>query len=182
MSETQTDDTKTEKALDFNIRQKQNEDGSKSVIIRFPDNKDLQEGKELHKFVSATDGTEVWHIGEEVHYQDAPAVLIASLPLPTEHKFADHGFGQDWIIRSKYHRANGPAIIRPHGWSYWKMGMRHRIDGPALVDLESDIQKWFVNNKEIENVRELLEHHQIDPDNYENWTDAEKTVVRFAFS
>jgi hypothetical protein len=52
-----------------------------------------------------------------------------------------------WLDKQdRYHRKNGPAIIKPNGNEFWfKHGKLHRLDGPAIItELE---QNWYYYGK-----------------------------------
>ena len=41
---------------------------------------------------------------------------------------------QEWYLNGKFHREDGPAIIRPDGSQFWYLnGRLHREDGPAII-------------------------------------------------
>ena len=44
------------------------------------------------------------------------------------------------------HREDGPARKRLNGfWSWWKNGKRHRLDGPALININNKSEtNWFI--------------------------------------
>jgi hypothetical protein len=62
-----------------------------------------------------------------------------------------------WLVNNKYHRENGPAIVRVNGSKeYWINGNMHRTDGPAFFG-QFYRTKWYVNNIDItEGVQEWL--------------------------
>ena len=53
----------------------------------------------------------------------------------------------EWQLDGKYHREDGPAIIRPDGTKYWcKNGEYHREDGPAVI-WPDGIKEWYLNGE-----------------------------------
>ncbi len=60
--------------------------------------------------------------------------------------------GEFWFKNGLYHRENGPAIIYLKGREEWFLnGKRHREDGPAIIDFNGK-EEWFLND----------ERHRID--------------------
>ncbi len=63
-------------------------------------------------------------------------------------------FGDDGATRwydyrtNKLHRTGGPAVTYANGTlCYFKHGLRHRLDGPAMI-LQNEIKKWFIAGRE----------------------------------
>lgn len=55
-----------------------------------------------------------------------------------------------WLKNDRYHRKTGPAIIYANGNQHWFLyGMRHRVGGPAFLDLSKKypITAWYRYNK-----------------------------------
>jgi hypothetical protein len=53
---------------------------------------------------------------------------------------------KEWFKLGMRHRFNGPALIYPNGdYEYFHMGKRHRINGPAVV--YGNKQYWFVEGE-----------------------------------
>jgi hypothetical protein len=161
--------------IEFEHAHREETDGSKTVIIKFPSNPELENRTEAAVF-EATDGTVIHHIGDMPHRVDGPACIYPIMPLP------DGSPSVDYIVNGKYHRIDGPSLIRPHGTSWWRQGRRHRLTGPALIDNKKGVVEWWVNGKKIDNVAEILEKHELNPDTYETWTEAEQILVRLALT
>ena len=54
---------------------------------------------------------------------------------------------QEWVMNEKFHRLDGPAIIRANGdKEWWINDQLHRTDGPAFIG-ENGTQEWWVNGK-----------------------------------
>jgi hypothetical protein len=165
----------SQEAKEFELAHKLESDGSYSIRVKFPRTPKQEEFIEHTKYSGSA---VIWHIKDMPHFKDGPAVLYTNLlmanGLPSE----------DWIYEGKYHRVNGAAIIRPHGSSWWKMGRRHRYNGPARIETKNGAidQQWWINGTQIENVRALLEKHELSPDDYEQWTEAEQTLALFALT
>lgn len=52
---------------------------------------------------------------------------------------------REWRLDGKYHREDGPAIIRPDGSEEWYfMGKFHRIGGPAVIRPDG-YRSWYLN-------------------------------------
>jgi hypothetical protein len=50
--------------------------------------------------------------------------------------------------RGRFHCEEGPAIVYADGSaSYYKHGLRHRLDGPACLWLKD--KKWFIDGVEL---------------------------------
>jgi hypothetical protein len=59
---------------------------------------------------------------------------------------------KEWWINGIPHREDGPAIERVDGYREWCInGKRHRIDGPAIV-YPNGLREWFFEGK----------HHRLD--------------------
>ena len=57
---------------------------------------------------------------------------------------------QYWYLNGKWHREDGPAIIRPNGSKYWyQNGKRHREDGPAVIQ-KNGRKEWYLNGIQYE--------------------------------
>ena len=53
--------------------------------------------------------------------------------------------------RGSYHRLNGPAIIYNDGDTTWfRHGLRHRDDGPALVWTVENREEWYRDGERYE--------------------------------
>jgi hypothetical protein len=51
-----------------------------------------------------------------------------------------------WFKDNKYHRLDGPAIIRRDGTEEWyKDGERHRLDDPAVIRSDGTKEYWINN-------------------------------------
>ena len=49
-----------------------------------------------------------------------------------------------WVKDGKWHRTDGPAVIRTDGLMQWRVdGFLHRDDGPAVVNPDGDIDWYF---------------------------------------
>jgi hypothetical protein len=59
----------------------------------------------------------------------------------------NHHGDQEWMVRGKYHRIDGPAVIRADGTQAWCVnGLLHRTDGPAFISPDGD-QSWYTNGE-----------------------------------
>jgi hypothetical protein len=59
---------------------------------------------------------------------------------------------QRWWKNGLLHREDGPAVIYLDGYESWYLnGESHRIDGPAVIG-PNDCYEWYFNN----------EHHRLD--------------------
>ena len=53
--------------------------------------------------------------------------------------------GQEWWVNNQRHRTDGPAVIETNGkQAWWVNGKLHRLDGPAVIEANGT-QVWFVN-------------------------------------
>ena len=53
-----------------------------------------------------------------------------------------------WMLDSKFHREDGPAIEYADGKKWWALhGNRHRTDGPA-VDNSDGHKEWYIHGHE----------------------------------
>ena len=56
---------------------------------------------------------------------------------------------ETWYKDGLFHRDDGPALIRPDGSKYWYLdGKSHREDGPA-IELAGGSKSWWLNDKLI---------------------------------
>ena len=54
-----------------------------------------------------------------------------------------------WMLHSKLHREDGPAIEHANGCKSWFLnGKRHREDGPAIEDVNG-YRAWYLHGKVI---------------------------------
>ena len=52
-----------------------------------------------------------------------------------------------WFQNNQLHRTVGPAVVWPdHVNEWWFKGVRHRIDGPA-VEYADGGKEWWINGK-----------------------------------
>jgi hypothetical protein len=52
-----------------------------------------------------------------------------------------------WRVNGKFHREDGPAVIRANGnKEWWVNGKRHREDGPA-IERANGTKEWWLNGK-----------------------------------
>lgn len=50
----------------------------------------------------------------------------------------------EWRNNNKFHRDDGPAVIRPHGQEEWyNHGIYHRVGGPAINDPNKYSSWWY---------------------------------------
>lgn len=55
-----------------------------------------------------------------------------------------------WLVNGKYHREEGPALIRKNGNKYWyKYGKLHRLDGPAADLSKRGYKEYYINGDNI---------------------------------
>jgi hypothetical protein len=53
---------------------------------------------------------------------------------------------QAWYLNDKRHRTDGPAYIQANGTQGWYLnGKRHRTDGPAVIRANGD-RAWYLND------------------------------------
>jgi hypothetical protein len=77
-----------------------------------------------------------WHDADgDYHRRDGPAIERYS------------GI-QEWRIKGKLHRIDGPARVWDNGQEWWVNGQPHRLDGPAR-ELEHDQKQWWVNGIQL---------------------------------
>ena len=61
--------------------------------------------------------------------------------------YKDTAGNQTWYRDFKYHREDGPAIIKADGSQFWyRDGILHRDDGPAIVWGDGD-REWLLNGQ-----------------------------------
>ncbi len=54
-----------------------------------------------------------------------------------------------WILNGKWHREDGPAIIKPDGTKRWYLnGKYHRVDGPA-IEYADGSKYWYLNGDSL---------------------------------
>ena len=71
--------------------------------------------------------------------------------LPTK-TICDGGIEQ-WTVKGKLHREDGPALIFADGGSYWYLnGLLHRENGPAIEFLNGH-REWYLRGICIKVVR-----------------------------
>ena len=56
----------------------------------------------------------------------------------------------EWWYQGKLHNENGPAITNKHGYeAYYINGIRHRIDGPAMIKTDDRGTEYWLYGKQI---------------------------------
>lgn len=57
---------------------------------------------------------------------------------------------------SMVHREDGPAVLWDDGYEEWCVKSRyHRTDGPAIIDPIENIQDWYIDGVRIHNYERL---------------------------
>ena len=98
-----------------------------------------------------------WYIGEILHRNDGPAVILQSgevrwYSLGELHRTdgpacIDPNGKQRWYYNGQTHRTDGPAIIHPNGDRVWcQHDKRHRVDGPAYEGING-YRAWYFNDE-----------------------------------
>jgi len=54
-----------------------------------------------------------------------------------------HGAEEEWFRNGKYHRVDGPALVRSNHYLWFIDGKMHRTDGPAFIT--NDYIEWFID-------------------------------------
>ena len=51
-----------------------------------------------------------------------------------------------WTEDGRFHRVDGPAIIKKYGREEWyQNGVHHRVGGPAVIWVKGGRKAWFLN-------------------------------------
>jgi hypothetical protein len=54
---------------------------------------------------------------------------------------------KEWWLNGKRHRVDGPAIEDIDGDKVWFLNDKlHRVDGPAIEDIDGD-KEWYLNDR-----------------------------------
>ena len=57
---------------------------------------------------------------------------------------------KEWYLKGKLYREDGPAVIRPDGTKEWYLnGKYHRTDGPAVIYADGT-KEWYLHGKIID--------------------------------
>lgn len=63
---------------------------------------------------------------------------------------SDGYFEYEWHIRGKFHRENDkPASIYNWQSNWWVNGLRHRLEGPAIISHENGEVEYWVNGEQV---------------------------------
>ena len=70
-----------------------------------------------------------------------------------------------WGVNGIRHRIDGPAVMNPkYGFYVWWVNDQiHRDDGPAVIDPSHQEVMWYLYGQEILGVNEWLKENDIDP-------------------
>lgn len=86
------------------------------------------------KLIIRPDGSEEWHLNNQLHREDGPAIISKEF--------------QAWYIHSQCHRDNNPAIIWNDGVEFWyQHNKSHRIDGPAVCGHSDKYMEWWIDGR-----------------------------------
>lgn len=70
---------------------------------------------------------------DQLHRVNGPAVEVYS------------GY-KEWRINDQLHRDHGPAVIDSYSKRWYKRGMRHNEDGPAVVYHDGSMRLYYLND------------------------------------
>ena len=78
------------------------------------------------------------------HYEyNGGANLQNDTDTPVDGHYVDDVGDEIYVVNSRYHRTDGPAVILNDGSKEWlHYGLMHRADGPARIRPSGDIY-WF---------------------------------------
>jgi len=139
----------------------------KRAVLLTPDT--VKEYYKKHKLVNQLERfpfTTAWYIDGECHNEDGIAMTFIKhngdhIYIYTQrgkyHRIDDHAFEyiagagaqsrREWWLNGKLHRLDGPARVYYNGdVQWWVNGKRHREDGPAEERIKGT-KKWYRNNK-----------------------------------
>jgi hypothetical protein len=85
----------------------------------------------------------------------------------------DSAGNKKWMLRRKYHREDGPAVILANGSKQWMINNKtHRTDGPAIEWADGN-KMWFIHGTPL-SLDEWLDQNQ-------TLTDEEKIMMKLQY-
>jgi hypothetical protein len=94
---------------------------------------------------------EEWELTDAIKLVHTPDVIFFENDLGELHRVDGPAFIsrklRAWYREGLWHREDGPALIFSDGSCvYYRHGLRHRVDGPA-VDMASGHQEWWIDGE-----------------------------------
>jgi hypothetical protein len=104
-------------------------------------------------------GTKRWHLNDNLHRLDGPAVECVNGSKYWFHDGKRHRTdgpaiewadgSKEWYVDGKCHRTDGPAIEFATGGKQWYVdGEHHRTDGPA-IEWADGTKYWYLNGEAL---------------------------------